>query len=121
MTWSKALSGRFMAINYEIHMTSDASKTSTFKGLACYRPQEDSTYKAFWANNTGDLHPIVAHQEESALVSIWGVEESKLGRTHYELNDDGTMTVTDWIKSNGEWRQFNLNTFALVVAVAREN
>lgn len=114
MTWSKALGGKFTQINYEIQMTSDAGQTSSFTGLGYYRHQEGGSFKAFWADNTGDLHPILAKEDGNALVSIWGVEGSKLGRTRYELNDDGTLTVTDWIKSNNEWKQFNSNTFTRV-------
>jgi hypothetical protein len=48
-------------------------------------------------------------------MSHWGREGGKQGRTRYQLADDGSITVTDWIKTpDGSWQQFNENVFVRV-------
>jgi len=116
MGWAPALGNKFMRLDYRIGMTTEAGDVSTFEGAAYYRTSEDETFNAFWADNTGDLHPISATQEGDALISLWGVDGGKQGRTRYELFGQDEMQVTDWIKTADGWRQFNQNIFLRVLA-----
>lgn len=110
MVWTRTLGGRFYRIDYHIEMRRDG-QTSVFEGVGHYRADRDGAADGYWADNSGDLHPIRAETEGAALVSYWGVEGEKYGRTRYELAPSGEMQVTDWIMSSDGWRQFNKNTF----------
>ena len=112
MRWAPSLGGKFIQLNYKIVMQVGEDATSSFEGVAYYRNSNGDQFKAFWADNAGDLHPITAERDGSALVAHWGREGGKQGRTRYELTDAGDITVTDWIKTDDGWRQFNHNTFA---------
>ncbi|NOX96224.1 MAG: hypothetical protein GXP04_14365 [Alphaproteobacteria bacterium] len=116
MGWAPALGNKFTRLNYRIEMMTEAGPESTFEGVAYYRASEDETFNAFWADNTGDLHPISATHEGDALISLWGVEGGKQGRTRYELFGKNEMQVTDWIKTPDGWRLFNQNIFLRVLA-----
>lgn len=106
MRWERDLGGKFIRLSYRIEMER-GDDVSTFQGVAYYGDLVDGEYRAFWADNSGDLHPIKAKQEDNALIANWGVEGGKQGRTRYELITGGGVEVTDWIRSGDEWRQFN--------------
>ncbi len=111
MTWTVDLNGRFSRLDYKIKMNQGTNKETAFIGVAYYKPGENNMFTAFWADNTGDLHPIKATLDGHTLWSIWGVEGKKLGRTRYEIIAPEVMQVTDWIKTGEAWQQFNNNTF----------
>ena len=110
MTWSQALGGKFMRLDYRIDMNRDG-KSSVFEGVGYYQLGDGETIRGNWADNFGDMDPISATREGDALVSIWGVDGGKQGRTRYELLPSGEMQVTDWVINDGDWRQFNQNTY----------
>ncbi len=111
MVWTPALDGKYVRLDYGIEMQPAQGAASTFQGVAYYRDAGGSNYKAFWADNSGDLHPISAQRDGDALVAHWGAEGSKQGRTRYQLSAPGKLEVTDWIKTADGWRQFNHNVF----------
>ena len=111
MTWSPALNGRFVRLDYRIEMRPAPDQMSLFQGIAYYKAEGGDKLDAFWADNFGELHPISAEHDESALVALWGVEGSKQGRTRYELIAPDKIEVTDWIKTPEGWRQFNHTVF----------
>ena len=111
MTWALALDGRFYRLDYAIEMNPGTDKASTFTGTALYKQQDVNTYKAFWADNSGDLHPITATIDGNVLTSIWGVKGEKLGRTSYDMLSSDQVQITDWIFRDEEWQQFNQAVF----------
>jgi len=118
MVWEQTLGGAYVRLTYKIDMAREAGETSTFEGVAYYRVgQEGEDILAFWADNTGDLHPIKATRDGDALVAHWGAPGAKQGRTRYEILPKDEVAVTDWIKTAEGWRKFNQNTFARVAAV----
>ena len=58
MSWSLTLDGRFVSLDYKIEMTPAAGQINVFQGIAYYRIDQDQGIDAFWADNSGDLHPI---------------------------------------------------------------
>lgn len=110
MVWTRTLGGKFYRLDYRIEMRREAG-ASVFEGAAYYRAAGEDAAEGYWADNAGALHPIRAAEEKNALVSHWGVEGEKYGRTRYELSPSGRMQVTDWVMGPNGWRQFNQNTF----------
>lgn len=113
MRWVPDLNGNFLRLNYRIEMQSSDAPMAVFEGVAYYKNSTDGKLRAFWADNSGDLHPITADWDGDALVSDWGVAGKKQGRTRYQLIRYDEMAVTDWIKTDEGWRQFNHNVFKL--------
>ncbi|WP_375201895.1 hypothetical protein [Hyphococcus sp.] len=111
MIWAPTLKDKFFRLDYSVAVTRDDGASFTFEGVAHYRLGEGETLSAYWADNSGDLHPIRAERDGDALVAHWGVEGAKQGRTRYELLSSARMQVTDWIKTEDGWRQFNQNQF----------
>ena len=109
MTWSKTLDGQFYKIDYRIIM--DAASDETFTGIGHYQATESNTTAGYWADNSGDLHPLSVTIEKDAILSIWGVAGGKQGRTEYRLVGEGRMWVTDWLLTGDGWRQFNKASF----------
>lgn len=112
MTWKMALDNRFYRLDYTISIQNEPDAPRVFQGVAYYQISDRDGLLAFWADNSGDLHPIVAARERDALVANWGVEGGKQGRTRYELLSADRMEVTDWIMTPDGWRQFNRNIFS---------
>lgn len=110
MVWSEALAGEFYRVDYRMEIKSD-NGAQTFEGVGHYQIADDSRIAAFWADNSGDLHPITAEISETAIVSHWGKAGGKQGRTEYRLNEDGSVLVTDWLLTAEGWKQFNQGQF----------
>lgn len=111
MQWSRTLDGKFMRLDYRIDMRSSGDNAATFEGVAFYRLESGDELRAFWADNSGDLHPIRAERRDDGIQVEWGVEGAKQGRTLYDLVAPDTIEVTDWIRTEDGWRQFNHNSF----------
>jgi|GEM_PF-1507689 len=119
MHWTPALEGRFIRLDYAINPANKEAEKSIFSGVAFYKIAEGPELKAFWADTTGDLHPITAQMEDQTLTAIWGIAGQKLGKTRYELTAPDVMRVTDWIMRDGEYRQFNDNEFSRVTGAPK--
>ena len=112
MQWQPTLDGRYFRVNYDIAFGAEDAPTSSFTGVGYYRMDSDAeTINGFWADNTGDLHPIEASVSADRILSTWGEQGKKLGQTEYRVLDGGDVEVTDWIWRDGEFRQFNQNSF----------
>lgn len=116
MNWTPALDGKYFHLDYKIEMQTSEGAKSVFHGVAYYRDTGDDIVNAFWADNSGDLHPISAERDGNALIAHWGVVGGKQGRTRYELSTSDEIAVTDWIKTADGWRQFNHNVFVRALA-----
>ncbi|MHA7870951.1 MAG: hypothetical protein ACX939_01235 [Hyphococcus sp.] len=111
MTWAAALNGQFVRLDYRIEMRRNDETADVFQGVAYYRPDANNALKAFWADTSGDLHPIRAVREADALIVHWGFAGGKQGRTRYALTAPSELTVTDWLLTGEGWRQFNQSSF----------
>ena len=111
LSWTPVLNGKFYRLDYQINRAGDDGNVPIFQGVAFYREKEDGTLEAFWADSGGDLLPINADSDGTALIANWGTDGSKQGTTRYELTTDGTLMVTDKILMDGDWREFNRSTF----------
>jgi len=102
MSWTWELGGQFLRLTFRNEMPK-----STFEGHAYYRPTGDGRYRGMWFDNSGMFRPLDARREGDALVAKWGTPETEEGETTYRLLPDGTMAVTDRVKSkDGAWRVF---------------
>lgn len=118
MQWVDAeLGGRFLRLDYQINRATPNGPQPFFTGIAYYQKSvapfpANHKIQAFWADTNGNLHPISAHVEENALIANWGTPETEQGRTRYQIIDQNTVEVTDWVKMPDGWRQFNQTTFS---------
>lgn len=111
MIWAPTLNTKFFRLDYSVAVTREDGAGFAFKGIAHYQLGDEESLSAYWADNSGDLHPIHAERDGDALVAHWGVDGAKQGRTRYELLPSGEIDVTDWIRTTEGWRQFNRNRF----------
>ena len=99
---SKGCTKKLVRVAYEV---GTADGTRLFAGEGVYQMTGDS-FTGFWSDTNGSLHPLQATYADGVLKAYWGREETEEGKTHYVLNAQGALSVTDWVKKNGEWRQF---------------
>ena len=113
MEWAPTLNDKFVRLDYSISSADKNSETGErtlyFQGVAYYKQLNDNTLKAFWADNTGDFHPIQASRDGNTLIVLWGVEGEKQGKTKYALTDSDSIQVTDWILKDDVWTEFSDN------------
>lgn len=108
LSWQPALGGKFFEVRYAIRRAGSSSGTAVFQGTAFYQRGTAPEITAFWADSSGDLLPIRAKIDGTALVATWGSEGGKLGRTRYALTSSDHLQVTDWQRNAaGEWVEFN--------------
>jgi hypothetical protein len=117
MRWIDAeLGGKFLRLEYRINRTTPDGPKPIFSGIAYYQKplsplKTNDKVQAFWADTNGNLHPILAVIEDNVLISNWGTPDTEQGRTRYQLSEQGTVEVTDWVKTADGWRQFNHTVF----------
>jgi hypothetical protein len=111
MIWSHDLNENFYKLTYQIHMGRGTEKAASFDGVGYYRRTAKDTWTGVWADSSGDIHKIKASRDGDAMVSRWGEEGAKLGRTRYELIAPDKIKVTDWIHIETGWHKFNENEF----------
>lgn len=109
MVWSQTLSGKFYRIDYSILF--DASGNNAFTGIGHYKLSTEPKISGYWADNSGDLHPLSAATETDRLLTVWGKAGSKMGRTEYRLLPDSSLQVTDWLLTTKGWEIFNKAVF----------
>lgn len=108
MQWSRTMGGRWWRLDYRIDFKAEGAPD--FEGVAYYKAAGPGRYVATWVDSTGDLHPIEATDDGTALTSLWGVPGQKYGKSEYRLTADG-VEVADWIQRDGAWREFNRTRF----------
>ena len=113
LSWTPVLDGQFVRVDYVIRKKDALDGKPSFSGVAYYEQTNANTLTAFWADTSGDLHPVHATINGNILVSIWGKAGEKLGRTQYEITDDRQMIVTDWLLTSEGWQQFDRNSFTM--------
>lgn len=118
MRWTATMKDKQVRLDYRIEIQPDTEQSSVFEGVAYYRDTGQSSLRAFWADNSGDLHPIVASFDGEALTAHWGVAGAKQGRTRYRLTGEDEIQVTDWVLTDDGWRQFNDNRFVRIQPAA---
>lgn len=109
MVWSRTLDGKFYRIDYSIRF--DDSGNSGFIGIGHYKLAAEPKVEGYWADNSGDLHPLKGATDPDRLLTIWGKAGSKMGRTEYRLLPNGRMQVTDWQLTDEGWQAFNKAVF----------
>ncbi len=110
MVWGETLDGKFYRLTYTIEMQRDG-KVQAFVGHGYY---QRGSSQGFWADNGGDLHPMVTTYTHKALTTIWGKAGGKQGRSSYTFQEDGRIEVADWILTEAGWREFNRTMFSRV-------
>lgn len=112
MTWQNAgLGDKFIKLSYKINTNPAGEPGIGFEGVAYYKTAISPEFEGFWADNSGNLHPIKAHIDGDSLVALWGTPETEQGKTQYHLVAPDKLEVTDWVKTPKGWRQFNQNIF----------
>ncbi len=106
LSWHPAFGGKFYLVDYRLSKANGDSQIVVFHGLAYYKNEAGPALSAFWADSNGDLLPIQAELEGSALMANWGELGGKRGRTRYVLTTSEKLVVTDWIEKDGSWKQF---------------
>ncbi|QTD55273.1 hypothetical protein [Parasphingorhabdus cellanae] len=109
MIWSKTLGDRFYRIDYSF--STRGNPEEGFSGIGHYRVADKPDVTGYWADNSGDLHPLNGKVRADRLRTIWGEAGSKQGLTEYLLLPDGALQVTDWLLTDDGWREFNKTTF----------
>lgn len=102
LQWTDGLHKNLLQVVYQVRK---ADGSRLFAGEGVYRRNDDA-FAGFWSDTNGALHPLKAAFADGALTTYWGLAETEEGRTRYMLNADGSLSVTDWVKKDGNWRQF---------------
>lgn len=111
MTCTKTLGAKFLELSYKMEMSGPDGKKQVFEGRAFYKPAPENQFVGTWFDTGGEMHPLKASNDSTALTSIWGTAETKLGKTLYILSGSDTVEIIDFImKKDGNWKEFNRNT-----------
>lgn len=102
------LNFKYMKLNYKRPIKAADNKITTFEGTAIYKAENTTTLIGSWYDTNGDLLNIEASIEANTLTALWGNATSMQGKTVYQLLNDNTLEVTDYLKNKtGNWQQFN--------------
>lgn len=113
MQWGPVMDGCFWQLSYVIETNPDTDSANTFNGRGIHRHMEGSV-SGQWIDNWGAMHDLRGSVSDTELIVFWGEATDQLGRSRYELTEDGAIQVTDWILTDEGWQQFNDNRFERV-------
>ncbi len=102
--WAEGLHASHMTIHYRI--ANAATDSTIFEGTGTYRQTGEASLDGYWSDSQGAIHPLSASWDNNALTTHWGIAGETVGRTRYSLNEDGSLTVTDWQLTEAGWAQF---------------
>lgn len=88
-----------------VYRVAGADGALLFGGEGEYRAVAGG-FAGMWSDTNGSEHPLQSTFSDGALTTLWGRPETEEGRTRYALDDEGGLSVTDWVKVDGAWRQF---------------
>lgn len=97
MNWRADLGGRFMTLEYSIVGVMDA--------IAHYRMAESGVALGTWVDSRGEILELEGEVSRTTLDTIWR-SPSETGRTVYELEDENTLVVQDYVQEADGWRLF---------------
>ena len=107
MTWEEVLDGKFTRLIFRNEMKQKDGGTQIFEGNAYFKSINLNKYQGNWFDSGGESHPIDATFTANSLDSLWGTNETKLGRTIYRLIEKDKLEIVDSIKTKeGNWREF---------------
>lgn len=107
MTWEEIWGGKFTKLIFRNEMKTKNGESQLFEGNAYYKNIDLNKYQGNWFDSGGESHPINATYIDNSLDSLWGTNETKLGRTIYRLIEKDKMEIIDSIKTkDGTWREF---------------
>lgn len=105
--WEWVLENKFLRLTLKSEMTAANGAKRLFEGQAYYRPDGADKYVAHWFDSRGVTFPIKAQLDGNTLVAWWGSLETEQGKSTYQLIDETTMEVVDFVKQkDGTFREF---------------
>lgn len=102
LSWVRVSDSDYLIVAYRV-MAADGQRL--FAGMGEYLPAADG-FEGLWFDTNGSQHPLRATFSDGAMTTHWGRPETEEGRTRYALDKSGGLSVTDWVKVDGEWREF---------------
>lgn len=111
MNWQKVLGKQFIKLEFQNKRTPENSEAIVFKATAFYKIANDSTITGNWFDNRGMTFPLKGHIKENELTMFWGSDTTEKGKTIYRHPNNTTITVEDFILTNGEYYKFGSATY----------
>ena len=103
MTWERALPGRFLRLSFR-NAFADVDPVQPVLESHAYYLLGGPILTGQWMDSRGVVLSLRAEVVGPSLVTDWTGEES--GRTEYRVVDEDTLEVTDYVRSEGEYRLF---------------
>lgn len=107
LKWEWVLDNKFLRLTLRNEISAPNGAKQIFEGQAYYRSAGVDKYQAHWFDSRGTTFPIRAVLEGNTMTSFWGSPETEEGKSTYQLIDDVTMEVVDYVKQkDGTFREF---------------
>jgi hypothetical protein len=102
------LNGSATELRYTAQLpATDAVPTFRFEGQGIYRAADKGKVEGRWSDSNGSFHPVGGNVSAGRMVTVWGQPSTEIGRSVYELDDKGGLTVSDSVlAADGNWRVF---------------
>ena len=104
MDWQPILDGKFYELLFQNQR--EESKEFIFKSKGVYRPKKDGTFTGTWFDSRGYSFPLEGNFTENELTVYWGDPATEEGKTIYSINENGTISVMDYILKDGKLLPF---------------
>ena len=106
MKWSWSLDNAFLTLEFMNERMGSNGEFITFKANSFYKIDDEGEISGTWFDNRGITFPLSGKLDDHKMTINWGSPETEEGRTVYQLNDNGGITVTDYIQRDGEYLRF---------------
>jgi hypothetical protein len=107
LVFRPALESRGRHLAFRNRMRGEDGVHWLFVAEALYRCDDAGACTGHWYDSRGMVLPLSATQHADRVVVEWGDAATERGRTHYVLEADGSLAITDEVRGeDGEWRAF---------------
>lgn len=110
MKWEEVLNGQFIRLSFE-NRFSNGGFSMTAHGY--YKLNEDGTFTGQWFDSRGVSFPLKGVFTSTQLTTEWEHSDVEKGRTEYEVLEQGTIRVIDFVFRDGSYQKFAEATYQL--------
>ncbi len=109
MNWEMALDSAFAHLTFRNSFTTADSVTRTMNAEAFYDMGPAIT--GHWFDSRGVQQPLKGEISGKKLTIFWGSADKEEGKTIYEFIATTVARVTDYVKKDGQYKQFGVASY----------
>lgn len=95
MNWNQVLDNQFYILTFQnSRKTNDIE--NVFQAIGYYKIENEHLVNGYWLDNLGNMYLLKGEVTSKKMTIYWGSEEINVGKTIYEIKENGKIEVIDF-------------------------